>query len=60
MTKSRHVTFRCTQEQYARIKGAAENRHQTVSRFILFTLLLSVADTAWDYIEHEFPRKDKS
>ena len=34
MNKSRHVTFRCTQEQYAAIKAYAEKNDITVSRFL--------------------------
>ena len=35
MTKSKHVTFRCTQEQYEQIKGQAKANGTTISEFIV-------------------------
>ena len=38
MNKSRHVTFRCTQDQYDRIKCAAKANNLTVSELILASM----------------------
>ena len=38
MNKSRHVTFRCIQEQYDAIKKAANHQEISVSSFIVRTL----------------------
>ena len=38
MNKSRHVTFRCTQEQYAAIKKTAEANNVTVSKILIAAL----------------------
>ena len=35
MNKSRHVTFRCTQEEYQAIKEAADQQELSVSGLIL-------------------------
>ena len=55
MNKSRHVTFRCTQEQYAQIQKAASQLEISVSRFILtslaFTSKTSQAENkSWDIL----------
>ena len=38
MNKSRHVTFRCTQEQYAQLKWQAKFAESTVSAYIVNNL----------------------
>ena len=56
MNKSRHITFRCTQEQYAKIKQLSTAYDQTVSYIVEVAI-----DTLYDrFSEHNFPqRKDK-
>ena len=45
MIKSRHVTFRCTQEQYDALKSAAELQHLSFSQFIRQSALISMHQT---------------
>ena len=45
MNKSRHVTFRCTQEEYDAIKSAAELQHLNVSQFVLDSALINMHNT---------------
>ena len=42
MNKSRHVTFRCTPEQYAAIKKAAEHHDITVSKMLIHLIQTGV------------------
>ena len=44
MNKSRHVTFRCTQEQYDQINIMAKEFEMTVSAYIVD----SITDSLWD------------
>jgi len=36
MNKSRHVTFRCTQEQYAKLSRFADEQEVSVSKLLQF------------------------
>jgi len=51
MNKSRHVTFRCTQEQYDQIMKAASSLGFSKSQFVLRALMFaakSVSDSVND------------
>ena len=47
MNKSRHVTFRCTQEQYDAIKKAADANNVTVSMILIAALQYAGESYDW-------------
>ena len=59
MNKSRHVTFRCTQEQYDELKASADKLGLTVSQFILRSLIFTSEAVKQNHSAFEL-LKDKS
>lgn len=53
MTKSRHVTFRCTEEQYAEIKASAEESEKSVSSYIVHTVLSKYYEQCCEELEEK-------
>ena len=53
MNKSRHVTFRCTEEQYKSIKASAELSERSVSAYIVHTVLSKYYEQCCEELEEK-------